>query len=105
MQLLRKDKNTGSKVEGLTVKHASKWGGLCERVVKLQDGESIVLECDGDAAEEAHKIRNGLNGIAACILVRRSVTVVDGKDRDYARGNPADAGRVLKSLVGLSRLE
>jgi hypothetical protein len=61
------------------VKHASKWGGLGERVVKLQDGESIVLECDGDAVEEAHKIRNGLNGIAACILVRRSVTVVDGK--------------------------
>ncbi len=61
------------------MKHATKWGSLGERLVNLQDGESIVLECDGDAAEEAHKIRNGLNGIAACILIRRSVTVVDGK--------------------------
>jgi hypothetical protein len=61
------------------VKHASKWGGLGDRLVNLQDGESIVLECHGDAAEEAHKVRNGLNGIAACILIRRSVTVVSGK--------------------------
>ena len=61
------------------MKHASKWGGLGERLVNLQDGESLVIECDGDAAEEAHKIRNGLNGIAACILVQRSVKVVDGK--------------------------
>jgi hypothetical protein len=61
------------------VKRATKWGGLGERVARLQDGESIVLECDGNAAEEAHKVRNGLNGIAACILVRRTVKVVGGK--------------------------
>jgi len=61
------------------VKRITKWGSLGERVVNLQDGESIVLECNGDAAEEAHKIRNGLNGIAACILVRRTVKVVGGK--------------------------
>ena len=60
-------------------KRTSKWTGLCERIAKLQEGESIVLECDGDAAEEAHKVRNGLNGIAACILVRRTVKVVGGK--------------------------
>jgi len=61
------------------VKAASKWGNLGERVVKLKDGESIVLECDGDPSEEARKIRSGLNGIRACCLVRRSVKVVDGK--------------------------
>ena len=61
------------------MKRTTKWGSLGERVAKLQDGESIVLECNGEAAEEAHKVRNGLNGIAACILVRRSVKVVGGK--------------------------
>jgi hypothetical protein len=33
----------------MTVKRTSKWGSFCERVVKLQDGESIVLEREGDA--------------------------------------------------------
>ena len=61
------------------MKRTTKWGSLGERVAKLQDGESIVLECNGEAAEEAHKVRNGLNGIAACILVRRTVKVVGGK--------------------------
>jgi hypothetical protein len=61
------------------VKATSKWGSLGERVVKLKDGESIVLECEGDPNEEARKIRSGLNGIRACCLVRRSVRVVDGK--------------------------
>ena len=51
----------------------AKMGGLGERVAKLKDGESIVLECEGNLAEEARKIRNGLNGITACVLVRRSV--------------------------------
>jgi PilZ domain len=93
-QFLHEDKNTGSRAsnskrqeaetkrssaERVTVKPATKWGGLCERVVKLQDGESIVLDCDGNAAEEAQKVRNGLNGITACDLVRRSVKVVGGK--------------------------
>ena len=61
------------------MKATSKWGSLGERVVKLKDGESIVLECEGDPNEEARKIRSGLNGIRACCLVRRSVRVVDGK--------------------------
>lgn len=61
------------------MKASSKWGDLSERVVKLKDGESIILECDGDPAEEARKIRSGLNGIRACCTVRRSVRVVDGK--------------------------
>jgi hypothetical protein len=93
-QFLHQDKNTGSRAsnskrqaaeakrssaERVTLKRATKWGSLCERVVKLQDGESIVLDCDGNATEEAHKVRNGLNGITACDLVRRSVKTVDGK--------------------------
>jgi len=61
------------------MKRMSKWASLGERVAKLKDGESIILESEGDPAQEAEKIRNGLNGIAACILVQRSVKVVDGK--------------------------
>ena len=48
-------------------------------MARLKDGESIVLERDGDLVEEALKIRNGLHGIRACVLVRRTVKVVDGK--------------------------
>jgi len=61
------------------VKPVSKWGELGRRVAELKDGESIVLEGEGNLAEEARKIRNGLQGIAVCILVRRTVKVVDGK--------------------------
>ena len=61
------------------MKPASKWGSLSERVVKLKDGESIVLDCEGDPNQEARKIRSGLSGIRACRLVRRSVRIVDGK--------------------------
>ena len=61
------------------MKPTSKWKSLGERVAKLKDGESIVLEPEGDAAEVANKIRSGLNGIRACRLVRRNVRVVDGK--------------------------
>lgn len=61
------------------MKSASKWGDLSERVVKLKDGESITLDCDGDPAEEARKIRSGLNGIRSCCKIRRTVRVVDGK--------------------------
>ena len=61
------------------MKRASKWESLSERVAKLKDGESIVLECDGDLAEQANKIRNGLQVRRASILVRRTVRVVDGK--------------------------
>jgi hypothetical protein len=61
------------------MKHASRWQSLGEQVVKLKDGESIVLAPEGNPAEEARRIRNGLNGISACILVQRTVKVVDGK--------------------------
>jgi hypothetical protein len=55
----------------------SKWRSLCERIAKLRDGESIVLECEGDPAKEIRKIRNGLNRV--CVLVRRSVRIIGGK--------------------------
>ena len=42
------------------MKRTTKWGSLGERVAKLQDGESIVLEREGDLAEEARQIRSGL---------------------------------------------
>lgn len=57
----------------------SKWGSLGERVAKLKDGESIVLELEGNLTEEARKIRSGLAGLRVCRLVRRIVKVVDGK--------------------------
>jgi hypothetical protein len=61
------------------MKQTSKWRGLGERVAKLKDGQSLVLNREGDLIEEARKIRNGLNGISACRLVRRTVKVVDEK--------------------------
>jgi hypothetical protein len=56
-----------------------KWHSLGERVAKLKDGESIVLEREGNLTEEARKIRSGLNGTRACRLSRRTVKVMDGK--------------------------
>jgi hypothetical protein len=57
---------SGGRQQGrITVKRASRWGSLGERVAKLKDGESIVLECEGELTEEARKIRSGLNSIAA----------------------------------------
>lgn len=61
------------------MKRKPKWRSLGERVAKLKQGESIVLEREGDLTEEARKIRNGLNGIRACSLVRRTVKVTEGK--------------------------
>jgi len=58
---------------------SSKWASLAERVAKLQDGESIALQAEGDLTEVAGKIRRALNGVRACRSVRRSVRVVDGK--------------------------
>ena len=60
-------------------KRASKWASLGERVAKLKEGESIVLEPQGDPAKEACKIRSGLNGIRVCRAMRRAVQVVNGK--------------------------
>jgi len=60
-------------------KKTSKWGDLGRRVAKLKDGESIVLEHEGNLVEEARKLRIGLRGIAVCYLVRRTVKVVEGK--------------------------
>jgi hypothetical protein len=62
-----------------SMKPPPKWRSLGERVAKLKDGESLVLNREGNLIEEARKIRNGLNGIKACSLVRRTVKVVDGK--------------------------
>lgn len=66
-------------------KRTSKWGSLGERVAKLKDGESIVLEPEGDLTDhacltqQASKIRTGLNGIRVCRTVRRAVQVMNGK--------------------------
>jgi hypothetical protein len=60
-------------------KGTSKWKSLGEQVAKLKEGESIILEPAGDPAQEASKVRSGLNGVRACRLVRRAVQVVDGK--------------------------
>lgn len=48
-------------------------------MASLKDGESIILEPEGDLTEEARKIHNGLNGIRACDLVRRTVKILGGK--------------------------
>jgi hypothetical protein len=69
--------NSGAKRTAM--KRTSKWGTLAERVASLKDGESIVLEREGDLAAEALKIRIGLKGIKACYLIRRTVRVIDGK--------------------------
>lgn len=61
------------------MKKTPKWGALGERLAKLKDGESLILECEGNPADEARKIRSGLHGISACVMVHRSVKVVDGK--------------------------
>lgn len=47
--------------------------------MELKDGESIVLECEGDLTEQVRKICKCLNGVGACALVRRTVKVVGGK--------------------------
>jgi len=60
-------------------RRTSKWGSLGERVAKLKEGESIILEPEGEPTAEACKIRSGLNGVRACRLVRRAVQVVKGR--------------------------
>jgi hypothetical protein len=60
-------------------KRTSKWGCLGERVAKLKEGESIILEPKGDPVEEACKVRSRLSGIRVCRTVRRAVQVVNGK--------------------------
>jgi len=57
----------------------SKWRSISDRLLKLKDGKSIVLECQGNPSEEARKTRNGLRSIRACFMIRRTVRVVDGK--------------------------
>ena len=48
-------------------------------MAKLQDGQSIVIEAEGDPIEDATKIRSRLNGSRTCRSFRRSVKVMDGK--------------------------
>jgi hypothetical protein len=60
-------------------RRTSKWGSLGERVARLKEGESIILEPEGEPTVEACKIRSGLNGIRACRLARRVVQVVEGR--------------------------
>lgn len=69
------------------MKPPSKWASLGERVAELKDGKGIVLKCEGNLAKEAHKVRNGLKGLAACALVQCAIS----EDRHNARGNLADA--------------
>src|SRR5437879_821610 len=67
------------------VGRTSKWANLGEQVAQLKDGESIVLEPEGDPTDDACltqracKIRSALNGIRVCRTVRRAVQVVNGK--------------------------
>jgi hypothetical protein len=63
----------------MTVSRLSRWQNLGERLAQLQDGESIILESEGDLAEEARKISHGLSNVRICSLVRRRVRVVEGK--------------------------
>ena len=63
----------------MSVKPTSKWGSLGLRVANLKDGESLVLECEGDPTEEVRKIRSGLNRMAAFRSARRTIRVVEGK--------------------------
>lgn len=58
---------------------SSKWARLGEQLAKLRDGESIVLNPEGDPTDEARKIRSGLNTTRACRSVSRTIRVVDGK--------------------------
>ena len=57
----------------------SKWASLGERLARFRDGESIVLEPKGNPAEEARKIRSGLNSTRSCRSFSRTVRVVNGK--------------------------
>ena len=57
----------------------SKWEGLAQRVAQLKEGESIVLECEGDPTVEAKRVRAGLKNKRVCILIRRTVRIVGGK--------------------------
>jgi hypothetical protein len=59
------------------VKSKSKWADLAERLAQLKDGESIIIECDGNLTQEATKIRHGLDRLVACSLIRRTIRIVD----------------------------
>jgi hypothetical protein len=48
-----------------------------------RSGPTFIGLLMNELIEEARKIRNGLNGIKACPLVRRTVKVVDGKIGDH----------------------
>jgi hypothetical protein len=62
-----------------TVNRSSKWQELAERVSRLKNGQSLVLEGGDNPMEQARKIRNGLYYVRACSLVRRRVSVVNDK--------------------------
>jgi len=54
----------------------SKWGKLGDRLAELPVGGSFSLPAPQENPfAYARAIRNGLNGIMSCRLVRRSVTV------------------------------
>jgi hypothetical protein len=56
----------------------SEVGRLGRRVAYLKDGQSVGCT-PGGLVEEARKIRNGLDEINACTLLRRTVQVVNGR--------------------------
>ena len=45
----------------------------------LEEGESIVLESEGDARDHARKVRSALNSLVVCSRARRTVKVVEDK--------------------------
>lgn len=93
----------------------SKWRSLSDRLLKLKDGKSIVLECQGNPSEEARKMRNGLRGVRACFMIRRTVRVVDGKivitrvgtwrTLNWIERDPESAPFSLPRLPNLSNLD
>ena len=78
----------------IIVRRTSKWGSFGERVAKLKEGESIVLQPEGDPSEEACKIRSGLNRIRACRFIRARGAGRGRKDCNHARWKLAYAERV-----------
>jgi len=83
------------------MKSRSKWADIADRLANLKDGESIVLEPDGDPAEHACAIRDGLLNLVACACIRRSVKVENGKIVIRRMGSYGDASGISAAAAGV----